>query len=134
MFKKNRSEIQTIWSEKMLREFIDNFLSPLSGSPGRIPFLIAEKETHIHFSENKTKDESLGYYGILPPKGLENVQFFLSEEWPSSKEHKGSIGYLELLNGVTKDLHSPGPIIRGFIKTDLGFFETFRTLILLGYA
>jgi hypothetical protein len=128
MFKKNKPEIQTTWSEKMLEGFIKQFFNPDRSFSPVIPFIIMEKITAIDFNINQLKDESIIYRGIIPVKGLEYIYFFLSTDWPTSKKHKGCIGYLELVNGKT-DLEWPVPMIRGFIRRGLGFFTTVNLLL-----
>ena len=129
MSKKNKSELPTSWSEKMLEGFIDYCLTPLGPTPGQISFFIMEKQTHIDFSLNESKDESISYIGLLSQKKLENVYFSLSSVWPTSKEQKGCMGYLKLLNGRAYDSYTPVPMIRGFIRRGLGFFETINNLL-----
>jgi hypothetical protein len=128
MFKKNKPEIQTTWSEKMLEGFIKQFFNPDRSFSPVIPFIIMEKYTNINFNINQSRDESISYRGIIPVKGLENIYFFLSTDWPTSKEHKGCIGYLELVNGKL-DLEWPVPMIRGFIKRGLDFFTTVNLIL-----
>jgi hypothetical protein len=117
-------EIPTVWSEEMLNKFIDLCLHRLSAWPGRIPIFITDKSTHITISHDNSKEESIGYQGILAIKGLEGVNFFINSDWASSNEHKDHIGYIELLDGVADDLETPVPMIRGSIKRNFSFWES----------
>ena len=131
MYKKNKSEVQTTWSEKMLEFFIDSYLSRFSGLGG-IPYLIMGKISNINISIKEGKYESIGYIGILPRKELWDVYFSFAVDnagSPPSEEHEDCIGYLELINGIAEDFETPVPMIRGFIKRGLGFFETINGLL-----
>ncbi len=139
--KEKKSENRSTWSEEMLKEFLDS-IGPNSFSTTL--FLVQEKQTRISFKSNKQKhDIDLGYVGILAREGLDDVYFSLR----SSKEdlndlyfsdmsyeegeqdYQNCVGYLELLNGISDDHSRKVPMIRGFVKHDVGLFETVDSMM-----
>ena len=120
----------------MLKEFLDG-IGPDSLST--IWFLVHEKKTQISFKSNKQKhDISFGYIGTIAKYELDDVYFSLISSKQDlndlhfsdmtyeegEEEYQNCVGYLELLNGISDDLSRKVPMIRGFIKHDMGLFET----------
>jgi hypothetical protein len=141
MIKKNKSQNRSVWSGEMIKEFLD-IIVPGSLTP--ILFHVQEKKTQITFESNKSKYiiES-SYIGVLVRNGLDDVYFSLNsynegleDAYFSSamyvegeQDYQNYMGYFELLNGIIYDEGRKVPMIRGFIKHDVGFFETVDSLI-----
>ena len=130
MFGKNKIDVQTEtkWSEKMLEEFTNSCFF-YSGEPGTLPLLIKERITHGDFKLNTSEyDSGISYRGLLAKDGFEDVYYCMSEEEEPMEIYPNCVGFLELLNGMSED-SEPVPMIRAFIKRDVGLFEAVDALI-----
>jgi hypothetical protein len=116
----------------MLKEFhkLINSLLPIS-------FTILEKHKSISFldkhnptSFGSNKISHVSYRGIIPVSESENISIILNPVASLDVEkYKNYIGYIEIVNSFTED-KIPILEIRGFIKEDLGIFESFNEMLI----
>jgi hypothetical protein len=131
MSQDDQKRLPTTWSPEMLKEFhkLINSLLPIS-------FTILEKHKSISFldkhnptSFGSNKISHVSYRGIIPVSESENISIILNPVASLDVEkYKNYIGYIEIVNSPTED--SPVPEIRGFIKEDLGIFESFNEMLI----
>ena len=131
MSPKDKKQLPNEWSPEMLKKFHKHINSPLPMS-----FTILEKNKSTSFL-GKHNQTSLGssrishvsYRGIIPVSEFENISIILNPVASLDIEkYKNYIGYIEIVNSPTED--SPVPEIRGFIKEDLGIFESFNEMLI----
>ena len=117
MSKKKKKERQSTWSIHMLKEFRDHLLYSVSGD---FKFVIKEKSTWVSLT-NMSEKHCISFLGELI--GFEDVYFGLNALESSTEEYRDYMGYIEILNGNLEGGESV-PLIRGFIKKDIAFFES----------
>ena len=117
MLKTDKKERQSTWSTDMLKEFRDELLYSAFGD---VSFVIKEKLASISFT-NTSEEHRISFLGGLI--GFEDVYIGLNALESSTEEYRDYMGYIEILNG-TLGIGEPVPLIRGFIKKDIAFFES----------
>lgn len=117
MFKTNKKERQSTWSNNMLKEFRNLLLyAPVP----EINFVIKDRLTWVSLT-NMSEKHSISFSGKL--LGFKDVYMGLNALESSTEEYRDYIGYIEILNGNLEDGDSV-PLIRGFIKKDVAFLES----------
>ena len=131
MSQDDQKRLPTTWSPEMLKEF-----HKLINAPLPVSFTILEKHKSTSFlgKQNLTSFGSnrishVSYRGVIPVSEFKNISVFLNPVANLDVEkYKKYIGYIEIVNSPTED--SPVPEIRGFIKEDLGIFESFNEMLI----
>ena len=117
MSKKKKKEHQSTWSIDMLEEFRNHLVNRL------IPwicFVLKERVNWIYLTNTSKKYHT---YLLCELVGFEDVYSGLSPLESSTEEYRDYLGYIEILNGNSEE-NEPVPMIRGYIKQDIAFFES----------
>ena len=126
----DHKRLPTTWPPEMLKEFhkLLNSILPMN-------FIMLEKhksttflEKHKSTSFRSSRISHVSYRGVIPVSGLENISVVLNPVESLIEKYKNYIGYIEIVNSLTDDIPVPG--IRGFIKEDLGIFESFNEMLI----
>ncbi len=114
---KKRKEQQTIWSTNMLEEFKSYLINSVVPY---ICFVLKERVNRIDLT-NTSKRHSI--YFLCELVDYEDVFAGLIPLDSLTEEYRDHLGYVEILNGNSEEL-KPMPIVRGFSKQDIAFFES----------
>jgi hypothetical protein len=117
MSKRKKKESPSAWSIDMLEEFRDHLVNSLLPY---IRFVIKERVNRIYLTNTLHKYHS---YFIGELAGFEDVYCGLSSLDNLIEEYRDYMGYIEILNG-NSERDEPVPMVRGFIKKDITFFES----------
>ncbi len=120
---KKKNQRQETWSTDMLKEFI-NLLLYMPGP--EINFVIKERVNWITLTNISAEYHSSFRGGLL---GFKDVYCGLSSLDSLPEEYQDYMGYIEILNGMSED-GEPVPLIRGFIKKDITFFESVSKMVI----
>jgi len=121
MLKEKKKERQSTWSIDMLKDF-KQFLV-YSTSP-ELHFIIEEGDYWITYT-NMSEQRYSSFVGEL--FGFEDVYCALSSSGNLAEEYRDYMGYIEILNGKSNE-GLDVPMIKGFIKKDISFFESISKL------
>jgi hypothetical protein len=116
------------WSVDMLKELYDHLCNQILP---KIPFGVIEKRISTSFNSDTQREDHISYIGFIPILGLDDIYFGISSV-DLIEVHENYIGFIEILNGIfdISDINrSQVPMIRGFIKNNIGFFEYINNII-----
>jgi len=123
MLKKKKRGRQETWSIDMLKEFRDHLVYlPVP----EFCFLIKERVNWITVTNISEEHNS---YFLCRLLGYEDVYCGLSSLDSLPEEYQDYVGYIEILNGRSED-GEPVPLIRGFIKKGITFFESVSKMVI----
>jgi len=118
MSEKKKYQPQETWSIDMLQHFKDSLVNSLLPE---IYLVLKRVERHMYLT-NTSKNYHSGCLCELVGFEFKNVGFGLNPLDSSAEEYRDYLGYIEILDGYAEG--EPAPIMRGFIKQDVTFFES----------
>lgn len=121
MLKEKKKEGQTTWSIDMLKDFKEFLV--YSRSP-ELHFIIREGNYWITYT-NMSEERYSSFVGEL--FGFEDVYCDLSSSGNLGEEYREYMGYIEISNGKSNE-GVDVPMMKGFIKKDISFFESISKL------
>ena len=118
---------ETTWTPGLLDVFMDTCFK-YSATPGNLPLLIKGKSTEIQLTPSGEVTRSSTYAGNFPHRDLKSIYYVLTVLEHKTRADQDSLGYLEVLNGMTAD-EDKTPMLRGFVNGNLDFFKQVDDLI-----
>ena len=117
---------ETTWTPGLLDVFMDTYFK-YCATPGKLPLLIKGKSTEIKLSQSGETTRVVTYAGNFPHRDLKSIYYVLAVSG-NDIEDQNSLGYLEILNGITNN-DDETPMLRGFVKGNFEFFNAVDDLI-----
>jgi hypothetical protein len=113
MSKKKKKERRSAWSIDMLEKFRDLLVKRLD-----YPLICFNIKGRVIVTSLTNMSLKYRIHFLGESKEFEDVSFGLNPLDSSTEEYRDYLGYIDILNGESE------PLMRGFIKKNMAFFES----------